>query len=143
MNIFVNRILGFGLLSAFAATGALQAAEQGKFHLPMTVTWANVVLPAGDYTVSLPEVGLAHREFVVESQGKRSFVPVMSTYDGLSASANPEKSCLILRNINGAYFVESYRSAQREKEFNFKVPKSGVKLQYGKREAVKLDVAGE
>jgi hypothetical protein len=141
MNIFVNRILGFGLLTALA--GGLQAAEQAKFHLPMAVTWGSVVLQPGDYSVSLPQIGVAHREFVLNNQGKTMFIPVMSTQERVTEYSSSDKSRLLLRNINGTYYVESYQSGPREKEFSFKLPKTGVRVQYGKHEVVKLDVPGE
>jgi len=143
MNIFVTRILGLGLFGVMATTGALQAAQQAKFHLPVAVTWANVTLPAGDYTVSLPEIGTAQSVFTLNGEGKRAFIPVMCTYHGPNSAVDPSHSVLVLRNINGNYYVQSYESGPSEKEFSFKIPKTGVKVQFGKNETVKLDVAGE
>jgi hypothetical protein len=141
--MFVKRILGFGLLIVAAAGSSLQAGQQAKFHLPFTATWANVQLPAGDYSLTLPEVGVMHKNFFVVGAGKHVLIPVLWTDMNVFSNSSDDRSYLTLRNIDGKYYIESYKSGFTGKEFEFHVPQHGVKIRFGKQEAVKLDMTGE
>lgn len=140
MTMFMKRILSLGLLSGLAAAGALQAGQQAKFHLPHEATWGPVTLPAGDYSVSLPEVGLGHWTFFIQGEKTQAFVPVMTM--GQNGVERNEHSYLTLRNINGNYYVESYKSGSSSREFDFMIPKNKHRVNYGQLDTVKVDVSG-
>ena len=142
MTMFVKRVLGLGLLGLAATTGVLQAGQQAKFHLPFAATWGAVTLAPGDYTVSLPEIGLAQHSFLLIGEGTQAYIPVMCLSEGVPPHNNGTHSYLTLKNVDGTYYVESYESGTSEREFSFMVPKSGVRVHYGKRETVKVDASG-
>jgi hypothetical protein len=50
---------------------------------------------------------------------------------------------LTLRNVDGVYYVENYVVGPSSKEFSFKVPKPGHKLQIGKDHVRRLEVMAE
>jgi hypothetical protein len=143
MNIFVKRILGIGLFGAIASVGALQAQQQAKFHLPFTATWNKVVLPPGDYTLSVPGLAVSPRGFLLNGPDTKAFILPMSAGAGTYAAADDTHSYLKLVNVDGTYYVESYESGPTSTEFGFKTPKPRIRLQMSKREVVTVGVAGE
>ena len=143
MNIVLKRILGSSLLGLLGTVGVMQAGQQAKFHLPVTAKWGGVVLVPGDYSMSLPETSLSHRQFLVTGEGTTAFIPVMMT-DFLTADGTRDKhSGLKLVDVDGTYYVESYKSESSSKEFFFKLPSPKHHVHVGKREVTRVDVAGE
>ncbi len=139
MNSFVTRILGIGLFTLIGGAAALQAGQQAKFHLPVTATWGSTVLQPGDYSLSMPGAAITNREFLLTGEGQKIFIPVMATnYAGDSGHSE-----LRLLNIDGKYYVESYKSGAASKEFIFNVPSAKHRMHVGKREVSRVDVVGE
>ncbi len=140
MTMFLNRILSLGLFGALATVGALQAGQQAKFHLPVSATWGAVTLAPGDYSVTLPEVGMGHWTFYLKGEDTQALIPVMTM--GQHDGDGNEHSYLTLRNINGTYYVESYNSGSTSKEFDFMLPKASHHVKYGKLDTLKVDSSG-
>lgn len=140
MTMFMKRIFNFGFLGVLATAGVLQAAQQAKFHLPFTATWGTVTLAPGDYSITLPEVGLAQRTFDITGEGTHAYIPVMTM--GQTHRAASDRAYLSLQNVNGNYYVQSYSSGSSEREFDFMLPKANHRVNYGKRQTLKLDASG-
>ncbi len=143
MNIFVRRILGFGLLGAVASVGALQAGQQVTFHLPFKAIWGKIVMPPGDYSLALPELTDYPHEFLLNGQGERSFILPVSTEFAPNVSGGNDHSYLKLVNIDGVYYVRSYESGPTGNEFTFRVPRPTIRTKFSKATVVTVDVAGE
>src|SRR5437899_11691962 len=51
-------------LCSFAVLGNAQAAYQAKFTLPVEARWGGSILPAGDYTFTLPSTAAPYALYV-------------------------------------------------------------------------------
>jgi hypothetical protein len=142
MNIFVRRVIGFGLFGLMAGAGALQAGQQAKFHLPFAATWGKTVLPAGDYSVVLPSLASAPHQFFLKGEGVEVLIMPMATSTGVDALLSEGRSYLKLVNVDGMYYVKSYDSGPTGTEFSFKVPREEVRT-LSKREVVKVGLGSE
>jgi hypothetical protein len=143
MNAFVTRILGIGLFTLVSGAGALYAGQQAKFHLPVKATWGGVVLEPGDYSLSLPEVAISNRQFWVTGEGKNVLIPVASTGYDYPGYSHDDRSEITLTNIEGTFYVQSYKSGPSSKEFSFYVPSAKHRIRMGKRETTKISVSGD
>jgi TM2 domain-containing membrane protein YozV len=143
MNTFVTRILGIGLLTLVSGAGALYAGQQAKFHLPVKATWGGIVLQPGDYSLSLPEVAISNYQFWLRGEGKNVLIPAMSAGYNYPGYGRDDHSELTLTNVDGTFYIESYKSGPSSKEFNFYVPSAKHRMRVGKREVTKVDVSGE
>ena len=143
MNTFVTRILGIGLFTLVSGAGALHAGQQAKFHLPVKATWGGVVLQPGDYSLSMPEVAISNHQFWLTGEGKNVLIPVMSTNFNYAGYGSYDRSELTLTNVDGTFYIDSYKSGPSAKEFNFYVPSAKHRMRVGKREVTKVDVSGE
>ncbi len=97
----------------------MQAAQQGTFHLPVSVHWGSVTLQPGDYHVALPDLSLGERTLRVAGDGK-TILELPIAVDPQEASKTSE---LELDRIDGKYFVRRFSYAPADKTFTFSVPK--------------------
>ena len=90
-----------------AGIGEAQNAYQGKFTLPFEARWQNVVLPAGNYTISMPSATAPYTMFV---RGGGKSVMIL----GISGNerAVSEKSELTLIKLGDSYVVRSLDAGQ-------------------------------
>src|SRR5438132_13663729 len=76
---FLNHIaLVVRTMCLSAAIGKAQNAYEGKFTLPFEAHWAGAVLPAGDYTFSIPS-GNAPYLLYVRGEGKTAIIMAAGT----------------------------------------------------------------
>jgi hypothetical protein len=75
--------------SVFVAAVNAQPRFQGRFRLPYEVHWGNVVLPAGEYTITLPPFEAAG--LVRSASGKAQFIPFAPIEDSKEGV-----SCLVI-----------------------------------------------
>jgi len=90
-----------------AGLGKAQNAYQGKFTLPFEARWQNVVLPAGNYTISMHSATAPYTMFV-RGEG-RSVIILGITGDERTIS---EKSLLTLIKVGDSYVVRSLEAGQ-------------------------------
>ncbi len=130
MNFFGNRILGVAIGAALMAGAAATAsAQQAQFHLPVEAKWGGVVLPPGDYRMSLPDVAMGRSTFVVHGPAGTSLI-LPTTADAYgSRSIPPAKDYLQLVNVDGKYFVKKFEEGSRSLTFFFRTPKPSRRVQ--------------
>jgi hypothetical protein len=143
MSVFVNRIFGFAMAAALlggAATTAL--AQQAQFRLPVQAKWGPVVLPAGDYRVSVPELAIGNSTFLVQGPAGSSFIVPMTFYaSDMQPAAATDR--LELVQVGGEYFVKKYEANSRALTFFFKTPKPNRREQITSRDVSQLPVSGD
>jgi hypothetical protein len=90
-----------------AGLGKAQNAYQGKFSLPFEVRWQNAVLPAGDYTFTMPSARVPYTMFI-RGEGKSVIILAVSGNERTVS----EKSELTLVKIGDSYVVRSLEAGQ-------------------------------
>ncbi|MGA7412002.1 MAG: hypothetical protein WBW33_16105 [Bryobacteraceae bacterium] len=141
MSHFVNRILSFAFFTVFvAATAATASAQQATFHLPFEAKWGGLVMPAGDYTVKLPEPALGTREVLVRGPAQ-GFIMVVSTDNyGDRVTAPSNGDYLQLVKIGDVYYVTKFEEASHDTTLFFKAPKQPRPEHMAAREVVNIPV---
>ena len=110
-----------GLLAAFLFAGSLQAqsAFRGSFTLPVETRWGRAVLPAGDYELTLPSVGLP-ATVTVRGEGKAAAMIMAAAYDEGPSSS---RSALTLVRHGHKGTVRSLHLAELGLTFYYNPPK--------------------
>lgn len=112
--------LGLIALCTLAIPASIQAAEQATFHLPFKAYWAGATLEPGDYQVALPAPSLNQSSFRVVGPSKTVFAfPQITDYH---AAKIPSR--LVLREIDGCYYVREFSSQAAGKSYTFATPRS-------------------
>jgi hypothetical protein len=106
------------LLSAPGLVKA-QNAYQGKFTLPFEAHWAGATLPAGDYTITLPQA-VSPYQLYVRGEGKAAIISTVGVVD----QAVSNDSALTLSKVGGGEAVTSLRAAELGLTFSYAIPKS-------------------
>jgi hypothetical protein len=141
MSYFVNRILSFALFTVLvAATAATASAQQASFHLPFEAKWGSLVLPAGDYTVHLPEPALGSREVLVQGPAVGFIMALTADTYGGRIEAPPNGDYLQLVKIGDVYYVAKYEEASMDTTLFFKTPKQPRPEHMAAREVVNIRV---
>jgi hypothetical protein len=114
-------MVAFGLLavSAGANTAAAQNRYDGKFTLPHEVRWQGRVMPAGEYTFSLPSISMPAM-LRLDGPNGTAFVPT----SGISDAATDKKSCLTIEHRGGARFVSELYLAELGVHLRYSIPKA-------------------
>jgi hypothetical protein len=143
MNSFLNRILGVVIGAALFAGAEVSAlAQQAQFHLPFEAKWGPIVLPPGDYRVSLPQQSAGKSTFYLRGPAGPGFIVPMTT-DAYGARSMPAGDYLELVKVDGVYFVKKYEAGSRALTFFFKTPHPSLRVQIGSTELFRIPVSGE
>ena len=96
--------------------GKAEDAYRGKFTLPFEARWQNVVLSAGDYTISMHSTGAPYM-LVVEGAGKSVLIR------GLSGETRQVSgtSRLTLVRVGEAYVVRSLEAGRIGMDIDYSV----------------------
>jgi hypothetical protein len=130
MRVSLAHVFSVAAMVALAGTATMQGADQARFHLSSPAHWGDVVLPAGDYTVRLPELSLGRPAFRIEADHKSVYEFPLTT----ERSQNFSKySYLTLSEIDGSYFIREYKSGPTGKTFTFSMPKEARRQEMAKR----------
>src|SRR5437870_2389992 len=89
-------------LCSFAVLGNAQAAYQGKFTLPVEARWGGSILPAGDYTFTLPSTAAPYVLYV-RGEGKAAII-IAAAAETKVVSDHPQ---LNLVNTGDGYAVRA------------------------------------
>jgi hypothetical protein len=124
---FLNQlVLGALALCLSAGLGKAQDAYQGTFTLPFEAHWAGAVLPAGDYTISMPSTGTPYLLFV-RGEGKS----VIILAHGASEKSLSDDSKLIVVNMAGTETITGLEAGQIGLALDYPVPRSKMKPMAG------------
>jgi hypothetical protein len=141
MSYFVNRILSSALFTVLAAaTAATASAQQASFHLPFEAKWGSLVLPAGDYTVHLPEPALGSREVLLQGPTSGFIMAMTSDTYGDRIAASSKGDYLQLVKIGDVYYVAKYEEASMVTTIFFKTPKQPRPEHMAASEVVRIPV---
>jgi hypothetical protein len=141
MSYFGNRILSFALFSVLVgATAATASAQQASFHLPFDAKWGSLVLPAGDYTVHLPEPALGTREVLVQGPATGFVMAVTSDTYGGRIAAPAKGDYLQLVKVGDTYYVAKYEEGSMDTTIFFKTPKQPRPEHMAANEVVRIPV---
>jgi hypothetical protein len=109
------------LAAAFAGTAPQASAQseryRGTFELPFEARFGNVVLPAGNYEVSVLEGAKGIR--IIGDNGKASLLAA-----GYDLKPGTEKARMILVDSDGIYTLQSFESGAMGKSLHFVVRKN-------------------
>ncbi|SRR6266568_1000400 len=113
--------LGLAVLALSLSPGLGRAQEpyKGKFTLPFEAHWGGAVLPAGDYTISMPTTAAPYLLFV-RGEGKTVFLLAQ----GVSEEPASDDSKLIVINAAGTETIRSLKAGQIGLAFDYSMPKS-------------------
>ena len=106
-------------LCLLAGAGKAQNAYQGKFTLPFEARWQNAVLPAGDYTISMPSATAPYTMFV-RGAGKSVIILGVSGNERVVS----EKSELTLVKLGDSYVVRSLDAGQIGLDIDYSIGSS-------------------
>jgi hypothetical protein len=122
---FPNQIALVALaLCGTAVLGKSQTAYRGEFTLPFEAHWAGATLPAGDYTISMPE---AVQPFLLYIRGERaSAILFAQSFDSREASND---SSLTITKTGGNEAITELRAGQLGMTFDFAVHKTKAKAE--------------
>jgi hypothetical protein len=121
-----------------AGLGKAQNAYQGKFTLPFEVRWQNVVLSAGDYTISLPSATTPYTMFV-RGAGKSVMILGLSGDDRTVS----KKSELTLIKVGDSYVVRSLEAGQIGLDISYSTGRSHATQTATVRVPVEVAFAGK
>ena len=121
-----------------AGIGEAQNAYQGKFTLPFEARWQNVVLSAGDYTISMHSTGAPYM-LVVEGAGKSVLIR------GLSGETRQVSgtSRLTLVRVGEAYVVRSLEAGRIGMDIDYSTGRSHAPHTAMVKVAVELAFVGK
>ena len=105
-------------LCSFAVLVNAQAAYQGKFTLPVEARWGGSVLPAGDYTFTLPSTAAPYVLYV-RGEGKAAII-VAAAAETKVVSDRPQ---LNLVNTGDGYAVRTLESARPRLDLRLRGPR--------------------
>jgi hypothetical protein len=109
--------LGLVVLVSILCAGVAQAAPayRGKFTLPYTVRWGNIVVPAGDYRFGFEDVG-PHAFVVIEDAKNRRFLGMVTA---TSVGDVRSENALLIADEGGHLVVRSLCLGELGLEFNY------------------------
>lgn len=120
---FLNQlVLGALALCLSAGLGRAQDAYKGTFTLPFEAHWAGAVLPAGDYTISMPSTATPYLLFV-RGEGKS----VIILANGASEKSLSDDSKLTVVKLAGTETITGLEAGQIGLALDYPLPKSKTK----------------
>ena len=113
-------IVAIGLIAVCAspAPAAAQDAYKGRFTLDNDVRWAQVLLPAGEYTFALKSVGLPAQIIL---HGPNGFAIVMTSSTDTKNSDAP--SSITVERVGGMRIVRDLHLAELVMDLRYSAPK--------------------
>ena len=122
---FLNHIALMALALGFsAAIGKAQNAYEGKFTLPFETHWEGAVLPAGDYTISIPSESTPYLLYV-RGEGKTAIIMAIGTDTKILS----DHSQLTIMNSGAKQAVTQLEAGQLGLAFDYSLPKMNKKLE--------------
>ena len=121
-----------------AGIGEAQNAYQGKFTLPFEARWQNVVLPAGNYTISMHSATAPYTMFV-RGEGKSVIILGVSVNERTIS----EKSELTLVKLGNSYVVRSLEAGQIGLDVDYSTGRSHATHTAMVKVPVELAIAGK
>jgi hypothetical protein len=122
---FVNHTALLALaLCFFAGLGKAQNTCEGKFTLPFETHWRGAVLPAGDYTVSIPSESTPYLLYV-RGEGKTAIIMA----NGTDTKMLSDHSQLTIMNSGGKQTITQLEAGQLGLAFDYSLPKMNKKLE--------------
>ncbi len=119
----VKHIALVALILCFSAgVGKAQDAYKGKFTLPFEAHWGSAVLPAGDYTISIPSATAPYLLYI-RGEGKTAIILA----NGADTKAVSDHSQLTLVNTGGKHAIRMLEAGQLGLTFDYAVPKAEMK----------------
>jgi hypothetical protein len=144
MSTFVNRIFRFSMAAALMGVAVVSAsAQQAQFHLPFQAKWAGIVLPPGDYRVSMPERALGRFTMLVRGPAGASLILPMTADIYRATPEQPSGRYLQLVKVDGEYFVKKYEAGAGGLTLFFKTPKPNRSVQITAQDFANIPVSGE
>jgi hypothetical protein len=117
---FLNQLALAALaLCLSAGLGKAQDAYRGEFTLPFEAHWAGAVLPAGDYTISMPSTAAPYLLFV---RGEGRSLIILA--NGASEEHVSDHSKLIVVNMAGTETIAGLDAGQIGLALDYPAPKS-------------------
>jgi hypothetical protein len=121
---FPNQIALVALALCFSAgLGKSQDAYQGKFTLPFEAHWAGATLPAGDYTISMPEAVWPYWLYI---RGEKSAIIFAQGVESKEASND---SSLTVTKTGANEAITELHAGQLGMNFDFAVHKTKSKAE--------------
>ena len=122
---FPNQIALVALaLCGTAVLGKSQTAYRGKFTLPFEAHWVSATLPAGDYTISIPD---AVQPFFVYIRGERTSAILFA--QGVNSKMASNDSSLTVTKTGGNEAITELRAGQLGMTFDYAVSKTKAKAE--------------
>jgi hypothetical protein len=118
--------LGLALLAGCltANLASAQEAYNGRFTLPVEARWGHVVLPPGDYLLTLDHA--TDRGIITLRRGTKLVAMVLNqATDDLQTF---DRSELVLVRSGGNYTIRALRLAELSMTLEYSVPKTGKQL---------------
>ena len=123
MNRIAKRMqlaIAFLLAVTFFNPAASAQTIAGKFSLPYQVEWLGSTIPAGQYTLSIPNSSL-HKFLVVRRAGNRRGITLMFE-PGASYDYSSPDSVLDIVIVGGTRYVKSLGLAPVQRKLIFRTP---------------------
>ena len=122
---FVNHTALLALVLCFSAgLGKAQNAYEDKFTLPFETHWGGAVLPAGDYTISIPSESTPYLLYV-RGEGKTAIIMAIGTDTKMLS----DHSQLTIMNSGGKQAITQLEAGQLGLAFDYSLPKMNKKLE--------------
>jgi hypothetical protein len=122
---FLNQTALLALTLCFSAgLGKAQNAYEGKFTLPFETHWGGAVLPAGDYTISIPSESTPYLLYV-RGEGKTAILMA----NGSATKMLSDHSQLTIVNSGGNQAITQLEAGQLGLAFDYSIPKMKKNLE--------------
>jgi hypothetical protein len=122
---FPNQIALVALaLCSTAVLGRSQDAYQGKFTLPFEAHWVGATLPAGDYTISMPD---AVQPFLIYVRGEGKTAIIFA--QGVESKEASNDSSLTVTKTGANEAITELHAGQLGMNFDFAVHKTKSKAE--------------
>jgi hypothetical protein len=117
LKLFVKVSVAAFALGALATSGKAQNTYQGKFTLAVETHRAGAVLPAGDYTFTLPSNSAPYR-FYIQGQGTSAIIQA-NTAEVRVVSKRPQ---LNIVDITDVHTVQTFEGPELGVTFTYWTP---------------------
>jgi hypothetical protein len=142
MNSSINRSFHLVFFAVLVGGCGMSAwAQQPQFHLPFEAKWGGRVLPAGDYTVRVPDRSLNNPDFLVNGSARVGFIVPLTAGVNEAGESASLRDHLRLVEVDGKYFVKEYKSALTGTTYYFKTPRFKERRQAGKAQPLDIQAS--
>lgn len=109
-------------LCCSAGLGSAQDAYKGKFTLPFEARWGSAVLPAGDYTITMPS---QTSPYVLYLRGESKSAIILA--NGSDTKALSDHSQLTLVDVGGRYVIRTLEAGEIGLTLDYALPGAKAK----------------